>query len=387
MKRIAIKERPDWKEKAIEFGFYYHTMYGEPYWCEDFYYQFSMDEIDTLEDATNELHKMCLDAVALVVENESLLHKFRIPENSWDFVASSWKNHEPSLYGRFDFAFDGKHPPKMLEYNADTPTSLFESALFQWLWLEGHIELGGLPKTADQFNSIQEAFIERFRYFKDWHGINRLHFTCCPDTDEDRGTVQYMQDCATEAGIENQFIYIDDIGISSEGAFTDVNDDVIRTIFKLYPWEHMLREEFASYLNSEKTLWIEPAWKSILSNKSILPLLWSMFPNHPNLLPAFFAEDSTAASLSTFVKKPLFSREGANISIIDRGTTLSEIDGPYGEEGYIVQEYYPLPNFSGNTTLIGSWVVGDHSCGICIREDRELITQDLSRFYPHAIID
>ena len=386
MKRVAITPRADWQEKAVEYGFYFHTMYDEPYWSEDYYYEFTEREIDELESTTNELHQMSLEAVDLVVNNEALLQKFRIPENVWGFVADSWHKKEPSLYGRFDFAYDGKAPPKMLEYNADTPTSLYESAFFQWIWLEDQIERGHLPQGADQFNSIQEKLIERFAYFKEWHGISKLHFACCSDTEEDRGTIQYLQDCALDADLANDFLFIEDIGITESGQFTDVNDDLIRTIFKLYPWEFMFREEFANYLDSRKTLWIEPGWKSILSNKAILPLLWSMFPNHPNLLESYFAEDSKASNLSTYVKKPLFSREGANISIVDRGSVVSEIDGPYGEEGYIVQAYHPLPKFEDNTTLVGSWVVGDESAGICIREDKEIITQDLSRFYPHAMI-
>lgn len=386
MKRVAITPRADWQEKAVEYGFYFHTMYDEPYWSEDYYYEFTEREIDELESATNELHQMSLEAVDLVVNNEALLKKFRIPENVWGFVSDSWHKKEPSLYGRFDFAYDGKAPPKMLEYNADTPTSLYESAFFQWIWLEDQIENGQLPEGADQFNSIQEKLIERFAHFKQWHGISKLHFTCCSDTEEDRGTIQYLQDCALDADLANDFLFVEDIGITENGQFTDVNDELIRTIFKLYPWEFMFREEFANYLDSRKTLWVEPGWKSILSNKAILPLLWSMFPNHPNLLESYFAEDSKANNLSTYVKKPLFSREGANISIVDRGSVISEIDGPYGEEGYIVQAYYPLPKFEDNTTLVGSWVVGDQSAGICIREDKEIITQDLSRFYPHAII-
>lgn len=386
MKRVSITSRPDWQEKAVEYGFYFHTMYDEPYWSEDHYYEFTEKEIDELESSTNELHQMSLEAVDLVVNNEALLKKFRIPENVWDFVTESWNKKEPSLYGRFDYAYDGTKPPKMLEYNADTPTSLYESSFFQWIWLENQIKNGKLPDDADQFNSIQEKLIDRFAHFKEWHGISKLHFSCYTDTEEDRGTVQYMQDCALDAGLANEFIYIEDIGITDQGQFTDIDDALIRSIFKLYPWEFMFREEFANYLDSRKTLWIEPGWKSILSNKAILPLLWSMFPNHPNLLESYFAEDSKAGNLTTYVKKPLFSREGANISIVENGSVISEIDGPYGEEGYIVQDYYPLPKFDGNTTLVGSWVIGDQSAGICIREDKEIITQDLSRFYPHAII-
>jgi glutathionylspermidine synthase len=42
------------------------------------------------------------------------------------------------LYGRFDLAYRGDGPPKLLEYNADTPTALFEAAVVQWIGCRLH---------------------------------------------------------------------------------------------------------------------------------------------------------------------------------------------------------------------------------------------------------
>lgn len=386
MKRIAIHERPDWREKAAEYGFRFHTLYGEPYWCEDAYYQFTLAQIEALENTTAELNQMCLQVVDRVVNSEALLTKFRIPRHTWDFVRHSWLSRQPALYARLDLAYDGKGPAKLLENNADTPTSLYESAFFQWIWLEDLVNAGRLAQHADQYNSLQEQLIERFAYLRGHHGFNNLHLTCCRDTEEDRGTVQYLQDCAQEAGIPTRFLYIDEIGLGNRGQFTDLQDTTISNLFKLYPWEFMLRETFSTKLQDAGVRWLEPGWKSIISNKALLPMLWHMFPNHPNLLPAYFSEDNPPA-MSDYVIKPLFSREGANIQIFRQGQRVAAADGPYGAEGYIVQQFQPLPRFGDSYTLIGSWLVGDTPCGIGLREDRELITQDLSRFYPHIILD
>ncbi|MEQ1975757.1 glutathionylspermidine synthase family protein [Xenorhabdus sp. SGI240] len=386
MKRISITERQDWREKAAEFGFNFHTMYGQPYWSEDAYYQFTLDQIEEIEEATAELHQMCLQVVEKVVDSEELLTKFQIPKHCWEFIRSSWVTSQPSLYSRLDLAYDGKNPPKLLENNADTPTSLYESAFFQWIWLEDQINAGNLPSNADQFNSLQEKLIERFAQLREKHGFGLLHMACCQDTEEDRGTIQYLQDCAAEADIPTEFLFIEDIGLGEKGQFTDLQDQVISNLFKLYPWEFMLREMFSTKLADAGVRWLEPAWKSIISNKALLPMLWKMFPNHPNLLPAYFA-DERPSDMNSYVIKPLFSREGANIRIIENGREIASADGPYGEEGMIIQQFHALPKFEGNYTLVGSWLVDDQSAGICIREDRELITQDLSRFYPHIILD
>lgn len=395
MRRVVTKERFDWRERAQEFGFEFHTMYGEAYWDESAYYEFTLEQIENhIEDPTDEIHQMCLDVVDKVVNDEELISKFQIPEIHWDFIRRSWLNKEPSLYSRLDLAYDGTNPAKLYENNADTPTSLYESGFWQWLWLEDKISSGVLHPNSDQFNSIQEKLIDRFRLMAEHNPEQLLHFSCCKDTEEDRGTVQYLEDCAREAGIFTEFVFIEDIGLgalesqhspSPVSVYTDVKDQVISWMFKLYPWEFMLREAFGENLQNIDTTWVEPPWKAILSNKALMPILWQLFPNHPNLLPSFFEEKEAAQHLKHYVKKPIFAREGANVSVYQDGEVTYRSDGPYGEEGFIFQEFNPLPNFGDNYTLIGSWLIGDQSAGISVREDKSLITQDLSRYLPHII--
>lgn len=387
MLRLPAVERANWRERAKEFGFNFHTMYGEPYWDESAYYQFTLEQIEQqIEAPTEELHQMCLQLVDKVVASDYWLTKFQIPEAYWSAIADSWHDRTPSLYSRFDFALQGNQPIKFYENNADTPTSLYETGFWQWLWLEDMVDTNKISKHADQFNSLQEKLISRFTEIAQFYQTKAFHFACCQDTDEDRGTVQYLQDCAAAAGLQDRFCFIEEIGLGETGHFTDMQDRPIELMFKLYPWEFMLREEFGEATLTSPTQWIEPLWKSILSNKALLPLLWQMFPNHPNLLPAYFEEDLAKVDETKLVKKPIFSREGANVSILDGGETMETIDGPYGEEGFIYQAYYPLPKFADNYTLIGSWLVNDQAAGISIREDKHLITQDMSRYLPHIIL-
>ena len=162
----------------------------------------------------------------------------------------------------------------------------------------------------------------------------------------------------------------------------------IGTLFKLYPWEWIMTEDFGHSVPESGVTFIEPAWKAILANKGLLPLLWEMFEGHPNLLPAYFADDPRAGDLQGgHVRKPLFSREGGNIEMVRPGEAPLTVDGPYGREGFIIQALHPLPVFEGNHTVIGSWLVASQPCGIGIREDDSPITKDSSRFLPHVIRD
>jgi glutathionylspermidine synthase len=389
--RLPIDARKNWQQMAHDYGFHFHTMHGQAYWDETAYYQFTLEQVERdLESPTEEIHQMCLQVVDKVAKNEELLKKFAIPEGYWAAIADSWQAQEPSLYSRLDFVYDGRTPAKLLENNADTPTSLYESGFWQWLWLESNVDNNKLSKRADQFNSLQEKLVNRFKVIADYYGINYLHFACCKDTDEDRGTVQYLQDCAKEAGLEVYFVYIEDIGLSEGGALTDLKNQIISHCFKLYPWEFMQREEFGPHAVKSNTGWIEPIWKTILSNKALLPMLWREFEGHPNLLPAFFENDMASmqaqSDIKKWVKKPLYSREGANIDILENGKMSLSSDGPYGEEGFIYQAHTPLPKFGDSYTLIGSWLVDGEAAGISVREDESPITQDLSRYMPHIIL-
>ncbi len=385
MQRFLTTERANWRDLAEKLGFIFHTMYGEPYWDETHYYAFTLDQIENdLEDPSEALHFMCLEAVDLVVNDEKWLQKLQIPRAYWDWIAASWKRRDPSIYGRFDLAYDGRAPAKLLEYNADTPTSLYESAFFQWLWLEDKIRSGEFPASADQYNSIQDKLIERFGALFEAGCV--VHFASCKDTDEDRQTVRYIEDCASQAGLIPRFVYVEDIGIDAGGRYADSNEVLIENLFKLYPWEEMFRERFGKQLVQSTTDFLEPPWKSILSNKGLLPLLWSLFPDHPNLLPAYFEDDPNKSAIEeAYVRKPLFSREGANIDVIREGQETISVDGAYGEEGYILQAFTEIPKFGEDYAVIGSWMIGEDPVGIGIREDRSMVTKDLSRFVPHVI--
>jgi glutathionylspermidine synthase len=386
MRRLPISPRANLDARIKEYGFTFHAQGDQAYWDESAYYAFTLEEIERdLEAPSIELASMCLELAGRICTDETLLQKLAIPKHAWDLIASSWRAQEPSLYGRFDLAYGGVGPAKLLEYNADTPTSLFEAAVFQWVWLEDLIGAGTFHEDADQYNSLHEKLIARLRAIV--KGVP-LHLTAMAGNEEDRGFIAYLDDCAKQAGLATTCIAISDIGVDSHAEFVDLANRKIECLFKLYPWEWMLADAFGSSPAMRRTRFIEPAWKAVLSNKGILPLLWDMAPGHPNLLPAFFETDPQKAELgSHFARKPIYSREGENVLIVDGDQVLAREEGIYGAEGFVRQPIAPLRCFDGHYPVIGSWIIGDEACGIGIREDDTMITRNASRFVPHAIIE
>ncbi len=376
MQRKSVAKRADWQEKFNKLGFSFHSI-DNGYWNEGICYEFSADEIDHIEAVTEELYKMSLWAVEYVVSNK-LYAKLGIPQWFVPYIEASWRRRDPAVYGRFDLSYDGKSEPKLLEFNADTPTSLLEASVAQWTWLEDTFP------NDDQFNSINEKLIACWEnILKRMPDKKPVYFSSLSEYEEDLITVEYMRDTAIQAGIDAKFISIGDIGCDENtGMFYDTDENEIGYIFKLYPWELLLRDKFGKQVIKDQTLFFEPAWKMILSNKGILPILWEMYPGHKNLLPASFEPPQNTEG---YVKKPLLSREGANITLYNSNNTaiMEKTGGVYGEEGYIYQEAKILPSFEGNYPVIGSWIIDNMPAGIGIREDTTPITQNTSKFVPH----
>ena len=378
MELKKINKDANWEQRVENIGFGFHTdENNQTYWVEDYYFSITAQEADNIFDATNKLWEMCLHAVDHVISQKKL-DLFKIPEFIQPYLVESWENDSPSIYGRFDFAFDKNKQLKLLEFNADTPTSLFECGVVQWLRMENYFQ-----DTKDQFNSVHDKLIDTWKMLKPHLKGDTLHFTCVRESLEDLTNVEYLRDCAIQAGINTKLIYIDEIGWNNVN-FVDLEEETITDIFKLYPWEWMVNEMFAYNIKNDeiKANWIEQAWKMILSNKAILAVLWELYPNHPLLLESYFDEPH---QMKNYVKKPLLSREGANIEMIIDGNLAEKTVGEYGEEGFICQELAQLHKEDTGYSIIGSWIIGQESCGITFRESDQMITTDKSRFVPHII--
>lgn len=368
MRRVAFTPRPHWRQQCEELGFTFHSIDGT-YWDESAAYELSLAQVETLETASEELHRLYLEAVAWVIEQRHFA-PFALPAHAEELIVASWQRREPCLYGRFDFSWDGSGVPKLLEYNADTPTGLLEASAVQWYWLRDV-----LPE-ADQFNSLHEKLIERWRQIGQG---STVHFAAIDGHEEDTGNALYMLDVAHQAGLDTDYLPIEAIGYNERSQrFVDLDERPISHCFKLYPWEWLLQDEFAVHLESSGIRFQEPAWKLLMSSKAMLPILWQRNPGHPNLLPASFAADLP----EPYVSKPLYAREGQNIRIVGSDTPLSS-PGPHGDDLCIYQAYAPLAQFAGNHTVLGCWMIGDSAAGLGIREDSTPITRDSSRFLPH----
>lgn len=397
----TLTQRPNMRERHQEIGFVFSDI-GGVYWDETRAMEFSSDEIDTLEQAAQECHEMAMAATKYVIEKGTRQDfiNLGIPENMIELIKQSWAKKEPSLYGRFDFALtqnkkdeQGKLMPKCYEYNADTPTSLFESSIVQWQWLQDL----GMP---DQFNFIHEQLVSHWENIKAHYGADKSYYFTGMPTREDWSTVVYLQETATESGLNAHAMDIADVALAdTKWSFLDTrNENDIKPIdimFKLYPWEYFAQDDFFEGVSVSQTKWLEPAWRLVTSSKGLLAKMYDMFPDSPWLIPTHLVDEqkySTRADLHNVVIKPCLSREGSGVMMIKgkEGKEEKEMikatnDNANNSSAHIVQDYCPTLHTQDGSIIAGVWVVGGIACGMGLRLDGE-ITGDLARFIPHFFI-
>lgn len=395
MQRHVIRPRENWQRIVEQQGLTFHTPQEpashtpesapgvgneRPYWDESACYEFTSAEVDRLEAAANKLQEMCLAAAQHVIDNKRYA-ELEIPAEAVPMIEWAWNEEPPAIYGRFDVLFDGRNAPKLLEYNADTPTSLVEAAVIQWHWLKD------VQPERDQFNSLHERLIAKWKDVDAY--LSKPVYFASADFAEDQLTIAYLRDTAEQAGIKTQQLAMREIGWNERrGCFVDAGkyEDAIRSIFKLYPWESMMEEEFAQQcLRTYKEMrWMEPIWKMLLSNKGILPVLWELYPNHELLLEARFVDGSSGwEPQAGWVRKPMHSREGANIVMKLEDGRKIETPGEYTNRKLIDQRLGPEVSFDGRYPVLGLWMIDQECGGMGIREDAGRVTGNFSSFVPH----
>jgi glutathionylspermidine synthase len=392
MRRLTASPRSDWQKRVERVGLTYHTLAdGSPYWDESAYWEFTATEIDRLEVATAEVQRLALTAGDVIL-NQDRLAQMGIPAAASPAIRSAWNSEPPALYGRLDLAYDGT-TIKLLEYNADTPTGLVEAAVAQWYWLEDCFP------GADQFNSLHEKLIAKWKDLKDY--VSSPTYFADGGSEEDRMTVTYLRDTAEQGGLHTRHIAMHEIGWEEkEQRFVDLDNRGMQTLFKLYPWEWLLNEPFGQQALATlppqaalqeygprkdrrqwgSMLWIEPIWKMMWSNKALLAILWELNPDHELLLPTYL---DGPRELTSYVRKPLLGREGAGIAVVRDGVLVEGALSGENEEGYVDQERASMATGGGKTAVFGSWLVDGEPAGMGIRESTGPVTNNTSCFVPH----
>lgn len=382
MYRTTFEKRPDFAKQFEIEGMSYH----ERTWSEGTCYLLKDSEVNVIKQNTNEAYNMLLEMARTIVKSGDYPAYFGLSNIEKEAIEQSWNREDPSLLGRFDFAYSGPNEMKLLEFNGDTPVTLLETAVSQRDYLKV------VPiKYQKQFNDLETSIVRRWKQM--YPQGTRVHFATSGTDPEDLANLDYLSKTAVMAGMKTKQLSMEDIGLVHETSqFVDLEEKDIENIFKLYPWEWMMQEGFGQHVVNSTTNWLEPAWKMLLSNKGSLVKLWDMFKGHSLLLPAYANESQLSDGY--WCKKTISGRVGQNISkVVRKGgvTVIDELAQGSVEEpldlhwGYIYQQWTQMPVFNDMKPVLGSWIVGKEAAGISFREDQNDVTGNDAKFICHAI--
>jgi glutathionylspermidine synthase len=375
-----------------ELGFTWHTDTDGSKYVSDQLLHVSTQEAEAYYEAVNTLYDMYVEATQYVID-QNLFFELGIPFNLIESIKKSWENDVHwHLYGRFDLSggLDG-HPIKLIEFNADTPTGLFETAILQWALLK-HNNMD----EARQFNNIYDAISDNFKrlitlfddpqeFEKHYDGWKIL-FSSAEGNDEEESTTKLLRQIATDAGFNTGFEYLQNVQFDDNGIH-DAHNNPYEYWFKLYPWEDIGTDEpeLAVLLNeimsNQKAIILNPAYTLLFQSKGMMKILYDLFPDSPYLLKTDFKPLEGA-----YVEKRCFGREGANTKIVaSDGSVISQTDGPYGNYKPVYQEYCEfMKDTHGNHYQAGVFFAYE-ACGLGFRRGGAIM-ENMSKFVGHVLV-
>ncbi|WP_158969207.1 glutathionylspermidine synthase family protein [Paraglaciecola sp. L3A3] len=348
------------------------------------YYQISTVAKEALESATDELHQMFMHATDYALAHPELLAKFALPEQILAKIRTSWANRRNQLItSRFDFAMS-ENGLKVYEYNCDSASCYMEVAKVQGKWLK-HFEVkDGYDAGSDLFNRLVKA----------WKSckINSIVHVLQDDDPEETYHAFFMKSAIEAAGYKCEVIKgLSSLSWTADGDIQDCHGDSIKWVWKTWAWEtaldelrlddshqqqvneHTLPPTLADVLLNDDIMVFEPMWTLIPSNKAILPILCSLFPNHPLLLNTDF-EMNSELEKTGYVVKPIVGRCGANIQLIDQDKkVLAEKFGQFENREKIYQQLFALPCIDNLYVQICTFTAQGNYAGSGVRVDPTMI--------------
>ncbi|WP_294962778.1 glutathionylspermidine synthase family protein [Sulfurimonas sp.] len=379
--------------KLEELGFTWHTDSDGTKYINDELVQVTQEEANEYYEAGNNIYDMFVEAAEYVIEND-LFFELGIPFNLIETIKKSWENDVHwHIYGRFDLAggVDGQDI-KLIEFNADTPTSLFETTLLQWALLQNNN-----MNEEKQFNNVYEAISQNFKklvtleddieLFEERYDGWKILFSSVEGNDEEEATTRLLQQMATDAGFNTSFEYLQNVNFDENGIF-DAHDNQYEYWFKLFPWEDIGSDEpelattLSNIIKNQKAIILNPAYTLLFQSKGIMKIMSDLFPDSPYLLKTSFEPLDGVKQ----VEKTVFGREGANTKIIEiNGEVSEQVEGPYDNYKKVYQEYVDFNKDEKGEKYQAGVFFAYESCGLSFRKGGEIL-DNMSKFVGHVLV-
>lgn len=367
------------------------------------YFTMSASAEQELIMASNELHLMYMHATEKVLKDDNLLKNFNVPEILWPRLRLSWQNRRYQMIsGRLDFCMD-ERGLKVYEYNADSASCHTETGLILQKWATQ----GGLNTGSNPGDGLLDALIDCWKH-SDASAF--VHIMQDKDAEEDYHA-RFMQEALKRAGFNSKILCgLDELHWDQFGRLIDADHREVRCVWKTWAWEtvlEQLREQnekqiialpintgqpdnqvrLIDVLLRPEVLVFEPLWTVITSSKAILPVLWSMFPQHRYLLDSSYKLSEQLVQ-EGYAVKPIAGRCGHNIELVNHNRqVLDTTQGQFAQQKNIYQQLWCLPKVDGQYVQVCTFTVGSHYGGACLRSDDSMVIKGESDIQPLWVLN
>lgn len=339
----------------------------------------SAREADAYYEAAAECFRMVDAATEHVITNR-LYDEIGISDFLIPLIERTYTDYQrhPHMLGRFDFAGGTNGVPiKLLEFNADTPFSIFEVSTVQYALAKFH----GLNPDERQYNRLFEELQNFFAYLAAQIKNPSVLFTNAADGEDDLNT-QLLMEAAAHV-LPGDYAHWTDVCIDGQRGFCTVNGEYIRAVYnvivKMVPWDllciedvHMARSICKTMTEHPEIVVCNPPYSAIYQSKGLLKIMYDLFPDSPYLLKTSFETLSGA-----HVRKPIWGREGNNITLYDKGAAPLSTPGFYADQKMIWQEKAEFATHEDKYYQAGVFISMDTPCGLGFRRSSsKIITTD-----------
>ena len=381
----------------------------------------SPEHVSVLRTASSRLYQLMVRlAVVLQQADDQSLLDIGIPLPALPYVHLVMPEMPAVMCGRFEFAWTAEGP-KLLEFNAETPTFVVE--LFH---MNGQVckDFGLVDPNVDCQEQLIQAMHSTITASLSWIGMHQrdsisVVFSSYADRKEERGTVEFYRNLLTSIGdlpYKTSFRGLNELRVTPDCLFT-ADGERVDVLYKLYPTEHLIEDEapdgmpvglaLLELVRKRQLAILNPPVAFVLQNKALMAILWAMhmveselFTSEEHMwieqyvLPSYLDAHDVQGQVvfaGAYVVKPVFGREGASITIRTGQQVVGQSEQHlYENQVKMYQQYVALPTTTVQTEegltdvhlIHNCFVVAGIPSAIGVRASQKLILDDNAYFLP-----
>lgn len=401
MKRVSVSLRDDADNKAFESGVFKAERSlpnGEIYrtWDESSAYIITRNEVDTILDKAVNIVNMGREAVDFLLDGE--WGTLGLPIPVFEYARNSFDDQEIELFTRYDFAYLGNGQIKLVNIEADAPSLLVETAEAQRKWLWDKFAQKAKQHKVTQLNSIPEMTKSAFGQLYKMSPEGNFHIL---DSESTRGkewfASSYIKNLAEKAGWDIGRVRLKDLSWDNQQKrWEDHAENKINGVYKQLPWDmlfdHMLMREIVAHSQNLERIF-EPAWKTILSSRAIMPALHELYPRSALISPASLSRSKKLGE--DIVAAPMLrsaSRNEVGTLKGRRFTAWGEDIKDFRNQKSMIYRKLEIPkrfkdsNGGGQFTYLSIFTVAGNIAGLGIQETKLPLLGQHSTFKPHIVM-